>query len=76
MSDYLKKELISSWGFQRGEPCFEEFEKDLDEWYVSKIDSLTQQEIDSILPTRLSIPDKHKDYLMSRFLKRLKTLLR
>lgn len=75
MDDYLKSELISSWGFRDGEPCFKDFEKDLDEWYVSKIESLTQQEVDSILPTSLSIPDKHKNYLMGRFLKRLKQLL-
>ena len=36
---HLKKEkFISTWGFQRGIPVFEEFEKELDEYVKEQID--------------------------------------
>lgn len=44
-------------------------------YHQSKIESITIRQIETILPSTLSIKDSHKNYLMGRFLKRLKQLL-
>lgn len=48
----------------------------MEDFHNSKVESLTMDQIETILPSTLSIKDSHKNYLMKRFLKRLKQLLK
>lgn len=44
-------------------------------YHQSKVESISIEQIETILPSTLSIKEIHKKYLMKRFLKRLKQVL-